>query len=431
MPHFIRSCPTIPAADFTAITKVATVPSLLVGNPKLPARDLKSLIELAKAQPDKLTIGIGGIGSSLHLAGEQLKLMTGARLLNVPYKGTAPALTDLLGGQIDLMFISLVTGAEQVRAGNLRAYGVTSAQRLPAFPDVPAIAEAVPGFEFERLVRRIWPRETAAGRHSETACGDRRRPCRPGDAKTIEERRRDAGRRYAGRVRRLCARGHQTLGAGCEGVGRQAELERAMEKFVRLTAKACPLNVPNLNTDQILPARYLKWPRSRGLGTVLFQDLRFDANGDERPDFPLNQPIWRDAKILIGGRNFGGGSSREAAVYAIYDHGVRCVIAPSFGDIFAQNSVKNGLLLAIVPEAEMTELAAAVTADPARLLEVDLERQVIDCGNRSYAFAIDPVSRNQLLNGWDDVDLTERYRDRISAFTAKDRDRRPWATPSA
>ncbi len=139
--------PYDPATDFTAITKVATVPSLLVGNPKLAARDLKSLIELAKAQPDKLTIGIGGIGSSLHLAGAKFKLMTGARLLNVPYKGTAPALTDVLGGQIDLMFISLVTGAEQVRAGKLRAYGVTSAQRQPSFPDVPAIAEAVPGFE--------------------------------------------------------------------------------------------------------------------------------------------------------------------------------------------------------------------------------------------------------------------------------------------
>jgi tripartite-type tricarboxylate transporter receptor subunit TctC len=139
--------PYDPAADFTAITKVATVPSLLVGNPKLPAKDLRSLIALAKAQPDKLTIGIGGIGSSLHLAGEKLKLMTGARLLNVPYKGTAPALSDLLGGQIDLMFISLVTGARQVRAGNLRAYGVTSPQRQPTFPEVPAIAEAVPGFE--------------------------------------------------------------------------------------------------------------------------------------------------------------------------------------------------------------------------------------------------------------------------------------------
>jgi tripartite-type tricarboxylate transporter receptor subunit TctC len=116
--------PYDPAADFTAITKVATVPSLLIGNPKLPARDLKSLIELAKAQPGKLTIGLGGIGSSLHLAGEKFKLMTGVQLLNVPYKGTAPALTDLLGGQIDLMFISFVTGAEHVKAGTVRAYGV-------------------------------------------------------------------------------------------------------------------------------------------------------------------------------------------------------------------------------------------------------------------------------------------------------------------
>jgi tripartite-type tricarboxylate transporter receptor subunit TctC len=139
--------PYDPASDFTPITKVATVPSLLVGNPKTPASDLKALIALAKAQPDKLTIGIGGIGSSLHMAGEKFKLMTGTRMLNVPYKGTAPALTDVLGGQVDLMFISLVTGASQVRAGNLRAYGVTTAQRHPSFPDLPAIGEVVPGFE--------------------------------------------------------------------------------------------------------------------------------------------------------------------------------------------------------------------------------------------------------------------------------------------
>src|SRR4051812_1561508 len=113
-----------------------------------------------------------------------------------------------------------------------------------------------------------------------------------------------------------------------------------MEKFVRLTAKACPLPVPNINTDQILPARFLKWPRSRGLGTVLFQDLRFDADGNELPGFPLNQPAYRDAKVLVGARNFGGGSSREAAVYALYDYGICCVIAPSFGDIFFQNSIK-------------------------------------------------------------------------------------------
>jgi tripartite-type tricarboxylate transporter receptor subunit TctC len=141
------SLPYDPVADFTPVTMIARVPSLLVGRADLPAKDLKELIALAKAQPHKLTIGIGGIGSSLHLAGEKFKLMTGVDLLNVPYKGTSPALTDLLGGQIDLMFISLVTGSEQVRAGKLRAYGVTSDKRQPTFPDLPAIGEVVPGFE--------------------------------------------------------------------------------------------------------------------------------------------------------------------------------------------------------------------------------------------------------------------------------------------
>ena len=139
--------PYDPVADFTPITMVARVPSLLVGRANLPAKDLEALIELAKAKPHTLTIGIGGIGSSLHLAGEKFKLMTGVDFLNVPYKGTAPALSDLLGGQIDLMFTSLVTGAEQVRAGKLRAYGVTSMQRQPFFPEVPAIGEVVSGFE--------------------------------------------------------------------------------------------------------------------------------------------------------------------------------------------------------------------------------------------------------------------------------------------
>src|SRR5215467_13164933 len=125
---------------------------------------------------------------------------------------------------------------------------------------------------------------------------------------------------------------------------------RRMEKFVRLSAKACPLPLPNLNTDQILPARYLKWPRSKGLGTVLFDDVRLDAKGRPRDDFAFNKDAYHGAKVLLAGRNFGGGSSREAAVYALYDHGFRCVVAPSFGDIFSQNAVKNGLLTAVAAE---------------------------------------------------------------------------------
>lgn len=200
-----------------------------------------------------------------------------------------------------------------------------------------------------------------------------------------------------------------------------------MEKFVRRTAKACPLLLANVDTDQILPARYLKLPRSPELGRVLFGDLRRDADGNDKPDFPLNWPIWRNAGILVAGRNFGGGSSREAAVYALYDHGFRCVIAPSFGDIFAQNSVKNGLLTAVAAEADIGDLATVVASDPERPVTVDLVQQTIACGDRSYAFSIDPVSRNQLMNGWDDVDLTESYRAQIMHFRNENRSRRPWA----
>lgn len=141
--------PFDPVADFTPIAMISTVPSLLIGNPKIPAEDLKELIALAKAKPGALTMAVGGIGSSLHLAGERFKMMTSVNILDVPYKGTAPALTDVLGGQVDLMFISLVTGTAQVQAGNLRAYGVTSAARQPSFPKLPAIGEIVSGFESE------------------------------------------------------------------------------------------------------------------------------------------------------------------------------------------------------------------------------------------------------------------------------------------
>ena len=204
-----------------------------------------------------------------------------------------------------------------------------------------------------------------------------------------------------------------------------------MEKFAQLIGKACPLFLSNVNTDQILPARYLKWPRSRGLGTVLFDDVRLDAKGQPRDDFAFNHDVYRTAKVLLAGRNFGGGSSREAAVYALYDHGFRCVVAPSFGDIFSQNAVKNGLLTAVAAESDIEKLAVFVREKPSQPVTVDLEKQTVSGGDISFAFTIDPISRNQLLNGWDDVDLTESYREQIAAFKAKDKTIRPWAVPLA
>jgi 3-isopropylmalate/(R)-2-methylmalate dehydratase small subunit len=203
-----------------------------------------------------------------------------------------------------------------------------------------------------------------------------------------------------------------------------------MDKFTKITGPACPINQANLNTDQILPARYLKWTRAQGIGKVLFNDLRFDAEGKEK-DFPINKPAWRSAKIVVGARNFGCGSSREAAVYALYDYGVRVVIAPSFGDIFSGNAVQNGLVTAIVGDDEAADIMAALERTPELPVTVDLEEQTIVCGNGAYKFTIDPVRRMRLLNGWDDIALTESYRDRIAAFKAKDRTDRPWALPRA
>ena len=200
-----------------------------------------------------------------------------------------------------------------------------------------------------------------------------------------------------------------------------------MEKFTTLAGTACPIDQSNLNTDQILPARYLKWTRAMGFGKVLFHDLRFDAEGREKSDFPLNKPVWRKSTTLVSARNFGCGSSREAAVYALYDFGVRCVVAPSFGDIFAGNAVQNGLLTAIVSEEEAAEIMGSLAQMPELPVTVDLEQQTILCGNRTYKFRVDPIRRMRLLNGWDDLALTENYRERISAFKADDKVKRPWA----
>jgi 3-isopropylmalate/(R)-2-methylmalate dehydratase small subunit len=202
-----------------------------------------------------------------------------------------------------------------------------------------------------------------------------------------------------------------------------------MEKFTRIAATACPLPMENIDTDQILPARYLKLPRKGEHGKVLFHDLRFDADGHERPEFPLNRPLWREAKIIVAARNFGGGSSREAAVYALLDFSIRCVIAPSFGDIFAQNATKNGLLTAVLGEAETNSLLLALEREPASVVTVDLVSQSIACGQMQFQFFIDPSRRDRLLNGWDDFDVTNSFRNEISGFKEADRKSRPWAVP--
>lgn len=139
--------PFDPIKDFTALTCVATQPSVLVGHPSLPVKDVKELIQYAKTRPGKLNFAIGGVGSSLHLAGDLFKMQSGLFIVNIPYKGTAPAVQDVIAGQVDLMFAPLVNTIPNIRAGRLKALGVTSKQRLPQFPDVPAIAEALPGYE--------------------------------------------------------------------------------------------------------------------------------------------------------------------------------------------------------------------------------------------------------------------------------------------
>jgi len=201
-----------------------------------------------------------------------------------------------------------------------------------------------------------------------------------------------------------------------------------MDKFTQLSGVAVALRRDNVDTDQVIPARYLKVARADGLGDALFRDLRFDADGKPRPDFPMNDPSRKGASIMIGRKNFGVGSSREAAVYALVDHGIRCVVATSFGDIFAGNAVNNGLVAAIVSEEDIEKLLSAV--EQTGKAEVDLAEQTIKAGNYVVPFRIDPARRMRLLNGWDDLDLTATYKDQIAAFAKKDRVERPWAVPA-
>jgi 3-isopropylmalate/(R)-2-methylmalate dehydratase small subunit len=201
-----------------------------------------------------------------------------------------------------------------------------------------------------------------------------------------------------------------------------------MQPFRRITAPTCPLPIANIDTDQLIPARFLKRSRAEGYGSYLLHDLRFNPDETAKLDFPLNHPSCAGAQIIVARRNFGAGSSREAAVYALADYGIRCVIAPSFGDIFAANAVKNGLLPATVSEADAEALLSSL-GNGMRELTVDLEEQTIAGAAMTASFALDPVWRLKLLNGWDDIDLTLNYVEKIIAFAAADRAKRPWAVP--
>ncbi|MCU4179611.1 3-isopropylmalate dehydratase small subunit [Bosea sp. BH3] len=197
-----------------------------------------------------------------------------------------------------------------------------------------------------------------------------------------------------------------------------------------VSGPACPLGLANVDTDQLIPARFMKRPRSEGYGGFLLHDLRRDEAGAERPDFPLNRAGWREAGILVARRNFGSGSSREAAVYALADHAIRVVLAPTFGDIFASNAVKNGLLPGVLDDADIEDLLAAVQATPDLQVTVDLEALDVRWGNRSAALTVDAVWREQLLNGWDDIDVTRSFAAQIADHAAADDRRRPWARPA-
>jgi 3-isopropylmalate/(R)-2-methylmalate dehydratase small subunit len=194
-----------------------------------------------------------------------------------------------------------------------------------------------------------------------------------------------------------------------------------MEPFVKLTGVAAPIDRVNIDTDQIIPAIYLKRIERTGYGEFLFSSWRFKEDGSPNPDFVLNQPDYQNVKILVAGRNFGCGSSREHAPWALGDYGIRCVIAPSFADIFYNNCFQNGLLPVALPEEDVRRLMDRLKSNPGTRLTVDLEAQRIwDEGEEVVvSFHIDPFRRDCLLNGLDDIGLTLRHEDKIAAYEAR------------
>ncbi len=200
-----------------------------------------------------------------------------------------------------------------------------------------------------------------------------------------------------------------------------------MEKFTTLTGIAAPLPMINVDTDMIIPKQFLKTIERTGLGRSLFFDMRYGADGVEVPDFVLNRPPYREASVLVTGENFGCGSSREHAPWALLDFGIRCVIAPSFGDIFYNNCFKNGILPVRVSEAELEKLMDDAERGANATLTIDLEKQEITGSDGGLiAFEVDPFRKHCLFNGLDDVALTLEKVARIDAYEAEQKAIQPW-----
>ena len=197
--------------------------------------------------------------------------------------------------------------------------------------------------------------------------------------------------------------------------------------WVHHSGKAVALALESVDTDQLIPARFMSVPRVQGYGPYLLHDLRHDGGGRVVPEFVLNQH--NDASVLVARRNFGSGSSREAAVYALVDFGIRVVIAPSFGDIFSANAVNNGLLPLVLPEADIERVLARLLHDPGQAC-VDLQAGSLRICGQDFAFQLPQVWREKLMNGWDDIDLTTARTPQIAAYkTARHADT-PWVWPS-
>jgi 3-isopropylmalate/(R)-2-methylmalate dehydratase small subunit len=202
-----------------------------------------------------------------------------------------------------------------------------------------------------------------------------------------------------------------------------------MEPFTRLTSVAAPLEVAKIDTGMILPGRYMRRHRRPGhdYAEAFLHDLRFDENEQPRPDFSLNQPAYRDARILVTDVDFGCGSSREGAAYAVLDFGLRALIGPSFGDIFFANCMQNGVLPVVLPFDVISDLWRQLHVKPGSEITIDLPQQVvIDPEGKSHHFEINAVRKDRLVRGIDDIDFTLQHQNEIAAFEAARRARFPW-----